>query len=253
MAIRQRTKWLDSDPEFEAHKARRANIGHARAVRDSEDLRRSFLKMWKPRARPMVELKAILRTLQAKKIPFVLVGAHAIGSYTGRPRATKDVDILVRAGRNHARVVKAIRELYPELEVRKFQSLTAFFRPGERESVVDVAFPKRADNTAALETAVWVEDEGIKYRVPTLECALANKYGAMVSVTRDIGKRAQDAVDFSFMVRHSTDEGQTPIDMDRLAELGEMVWPGGGGKEIVRLIEDINAGIMPNVNVLAKG
>ena len=44
------------------------------------------------------------------------------------------------------------------------------------------------------------------------------------------------------MVKHSMDEGRQPIDLQRLEFLGEKVWPGGGGKEILRLVEEVKAG-----------
>ena len=74
----------------------------------------------------------ILRTLIQKRIPFVLTGAHGIGGWTGRPRNTQDVDILVKAAGTHGRAVKAMRTLYPQLEVRAFTGLTAFFVQGEK-------------------------------------------------------------------------------------------------------------------------
>lgn len=231
---------------------RTIGVSHGQAVRESEQLRRLFLKMWKPMATPPVQLSAVIRALQAKKIPFVLVGAHAIGSYTGAPRATKDIDILVRAGRNHARAVNAMKALYPSLEVRKFPWLTGFFRAGEDESVIDVTFPHRGDNEEALKTAIWVEEGGMKYRVPTLEVALANKYGAMLALGRTMGKRIQDTGDFFLMVQHSLKKGQTPIDLVRLEKLGEMVWPQGGGKEILQLFEDAKTGQAPDLSALMK-
>ena len=55
------------------------------------------------------------------------------------------MDILVKVGRNFARVVKAIRTLYPQLEVRVFTGVTGFFLPGEKWSVINVIYPHRAD------------------------------------------------------------------------------------------------------------
>jgi hypothetical protein len=52
----------------------------------------------------------------------------------------------------------------------------------------------------------------------------------------------QDAVDFMQMVKHSLDRGRKPIDLAKLEALGEKVWPGGGGKEILRLVEQVKAG-----------
>jgi hypothetical protein len=191
-----------------------------------------------------VDLNMILKTLTQKRIRFVLTGAHGIGGWTGKPRNTQDVDILVKAGRNHGRAVKAIRTLYPQLEVRHFSGVTAFFVPGEKTSVIDVAYPHRADIEETLANPTWTEnkEQGLRYRIPSLEEALANKYGAMLTPTRDLDKRMQDAVDFTRMVQHSSDEGQQPIDLHRLETLGQIVWPTGGGEEILRLVEQVRAG-----------
>ena len=64
----------------------------------------------------------------------------------------------------------------------------------------------------------------------------------MLTPTRETGKRGMDAVDFYNMVKHSMDEGRQPIDLDRLELLGEKVWPSGGGKEILRMVEQVKAG-----------
>jgi hypothetical protein len=242
------TKWLWSDPEWEATKAGGRPLSHAVAVAECAQLSEQYRQMWQRRAAGMVQLNAILDTLQAKKIPFVLTGAHGIAGWTGRPRSTHDVDILVKPGRNLARAVKALRTLYPELEVRQFAGVTGFFVPGDKQSLIDVTYPHRADLRETLETAVWVTEGGRRYRVPQLEAALANKYGAALTIGRDPGKRAQDMVDFFFMVKHTMDEGREPIDLERLRELGEKVWPGGGGVEVLRLVEDAKAGRMPNLN-----
>jgi hypothetical protein len=194
------------------------------------------------------ELRQIVTALREKKIRFVLTGAYGISTWTGRPRSTHDVDILVKGGRNHARAIKALRALYPQLEVRNLTSVASFFVPGERDSVIDVTYPHRADIEVTLQTGVLIEKDGLEYRIPTLEAALANKYGAMLTLTRDPGKKGQDAVDFYHMVRHSQDEGREPIDLEQLRTLGELVWPGGGGQEILRLVEQVKAGRVPTLD-----
>ena len=199
-----------------------------------------------------VDLNLILKTLTQKKIPFVLTGAHGISGWTGKPRNTRDVDLLVKAGRNHARAVKAIRALYPDLEVRNFSGVVAFFLPGEKTCVIDITYPHRADLEETLANPTWAENEeqGLRYRVPSLEEALANKHGAMLTLSRDLDKRMQDAVDFTRMVQHSLDEGQQPIDLERLEILGEKVWPSGGGEEILSLVEQVKAGRAIDINSL---
>ena len=234
--------------EWEAMKARCRPLPHAAAVAEVEMLSELYRQMWKRRVAGMVDLKTILRTLRAKKIPFVLTGAHGISGWTGRPRATHDVDILVKAGRNYVRAVNALKAQYPDLEVRQFFGVTGFFAPGDTQSLIDVTYPHRADIQETLETAVWVEEQGERYRIPALEAALANKYGAMLALSRDEIKRRQDAIDFAGMVRHSMDSEREPIDLGRLEVLGEKVWPGGGGQELLRLVEEARAGRVPNID-----
>jgi hypothetical protein len=243
------SKWMKGIPEWEAAKGNRRPLNHPEAVAECEELSEQYRRMWRPRTAGMVDLNTVLQTLGAKKIPFVLTGAHGIAAWTGRPRSTQDVDILVKPGRNYARAVKALRTLYPSLEVRQFAGVTAFFIPGETVSRLDVTYPHRADIEETLRTAIWVKEGDVRYRVPTLEAALANKYGAMLALNRDPGKRGVDATDFYFMVKHSTDEGRQPIDLEKLRELGEKVWPGGGGAEILRLVEEAKGGKVPNLNL----
>jgi hypothetical protein len=245
---RRSVRGLPGIPEWEATKGNGRPLAHPEAVAECAALSEQYRRMWQRRAAGMVELNAILQTLRARKVPFVLTGAHGISGWTGRPRATHDVDILVKAGRNYARAVNALRALYPSLEVRQFAGVTGFFLPGERESLIDVTYPHRPDIEETLQTAIWVREGAHHYRVPDLEAAMANKYGAMLTLNRDPGKRAQDAVDFFYMVKHAADEGQRPIDLEKLRVLGEKVWPGGGGAELVRLVEGAGRGQVPNVN-----
>jgi hypothetical protein len=240
-------KWLPGIPEWEAAKASRRNLSHFAAVRECAHLTTQYRKMWSSMANVIVELDKVIRALTAKKVPFVLTGAHGISGWTGRPRATQDIDLLVKSGKNFARAVNVIRALYPQLEEHRFACLTGFFPPGEKQSVIDVACPHRPDNAETLRTAVWVEERNQRFRIPCLEAALANKYGAMLTPMRDAGKRGNDAVDFYNMVNHSQDEGRQPLDLEKLQALGEMVWPGGGGKEILRLVDEAKAGKVPNL------
>jgi hypothetical protein len=236
---------VSTDPAWEAMKAARRTIDHDEAVQESAFLRNRYYALWGGRMTTSpVDLNLVLRTLTQKKIPFVLTGAHGIGGWTGRPRSTQDMDILVKGGRIQARAIKAIRALYPELEMRTSAGITEFFISGEKESVIDVTYPHRADLEETLRNPTRTENKerGLRYCVPSLEEALANKHGAMNTPSRSLPKRQQDIVDFSWMVTHSTDEGQRAIDLQRLELLGEKVWPGGGGAEILRLVEQVKAG-----------
>lgn len=243
----QSRPWLLGDPEFEAIKALRENYPPHRAVMLCDFLSKQSRRMTSGMAKTAPDVRTILRALRDKRIPFVLTGTHGISAWTGHTRATHDIDILVKPGRNHERAVKLIQELYPGLECRRFTATTAFFVPGETVSVIDVSCPFRRDNEETLRLAIWVEEEGLRYRIPKLETALANKYGAMLAITRDAGKRTQDAVDFYNMVRHAYDPGRDGIELRLLSELGELVWPSGGGAEILRFVDMSKNGMVPPI------
>src|SRR6266849_1575144 len=121
---------LIGNAEWEAMKASCRNLLPEEAVRECAYLSAEYRRRWNM---PEINLDKIIAAVQAKKIPFVLTGAYGIATWTGRPRSTHDVDILVKSGRNHARAVKAVQALYPDLELRNYAGLAAFFVPGETE------------------------------------------------------------------------------------------------------------------------
>jgi hypothetical protein len=251
----RRANLVDRDPQVEAIEAARSNLRPDEAVQRVFWLQRQYRSLWRNRVPSSpVDPYEIIKTLTQKRIPFVFTGAHGIAAWTGKPRSTQDVDVLVKAGRNYARAVKAITELYPQLEARRFPGITALFLAGETDSVIDIVYPHRADIEETLEKAIWAEDNkrGLRYRIPNLEEALANKYGAMLTPSRALDKRLIDAADFTRMVQHSTDPGRNPIDLERLAALGEKVWPGVGGVEIKRLVAEVMAGTAIDLNALVR-
>jgi len=236
---------------WETMKATRHNVGHGRALQESSAITKSQWQLMGKKTPANVDVNDIIRVLGDRKVPFVLTGAHAIGGWTGRPRATKDIDILVSAGRNHGRAVKVLGEMYPHLVTRNLPGVTAFFAPGENESLIDVIYPHRADLSETLLSADWVKDGSNRYRIPSLEAALTNKYAAMRTPNRDAGKRMQDAADFTFMVNHSLDQGRTKIDLTKIEAFGNKVWPGGG-QEILRLVDDVKAGGIIDLKALIQ-
>jgi hypothetical protein len=72
--------------------------------------------------------------------------------------------------------------------------------------------------------------------VPEQEAMLALKFAAMVMPTRRLEDRYIDARDFLLIAKSIA----TP-DLTKLAELGELVY-AGGGRELLKLVDDARAG-----------
>jgi hypothetical protein len=171
----------------------------------------------------------VIHVLNAARIRFMLVGAHGIGGWTGAPRATQDVDVIVAA----RGVRKAVRELlaaFPNLEADDHPVVTRLRDREKKNVAIDVMKANQDLMQAALKNTCEVELEGEKYLIPTLEMALALKFAAMVSLNREKDKKYMDASDFSKMAKVNPN-----IDFEKLAELGELVYCGDGA-EIVMMV-----------------
>jgi len=179
----------------------------------------------------------VARILRNAGIKYVIVGAHAINGYTGRPRATVDVDVIAQHPKKAA---KAISAEYPHLDMKDTPVVIRFTDKGDE--VIDVMKP----NSAPLWPRLLKDAREIKIgrktmRIPTLEGALAAKFASMRSLLRRVPDRQQHAVDFIRVI-----EANEEIDLSLLEELGELVY-AGGGTDVLKLVAEARAGRTLNI------
>lgn len=121
----------------------------------------------------------------------MLVGAEAINLYRKSPRATVDVDIVVRSKHipKARRVLKETCQSVQDTEVH----LKASLSPPPLELTVDVI---RSQSHPLFEEALdrQLRVEGV--RVPRLEALLALKFLSAVSPRRPRADKLQDVADF---------------------------------------------------------
>ena len=174
----------------------------------------------------------VARVLSRAKVRYVLVGAHAINLYTGRPRATQDVDVITAAPEKARR---AVQQAYPDLAVEEYPVVIRFTDAGEE--VLDLIKARSGKLfRRVLRLVATVDVAGGPVVVPTAEAALALKFCSMVNPSRAHDDRMQDAVDFSRAAKL-----QKKADLRLLHELGELVY-AGGGDALIKLIDDARAG-----------
>src|SRR5947209_12065846 len=78
----------------------------------------------------VIPLPDVIRVLNSAKISYVLVGAHGLASWRGKPRATEDVDVVVSA-RQIKKAVQALIKAFPKLEA---VNLSVVVRLRERDT-----------------------------------------------------------------------------------------------------------------------
>src|SRR5205085_9899094 len=107
----------------------------------------------------------VARVLNAAKIKYVIVGAHATNGYTGRPRATVDVDVIVQFPKKAA---KAIAAAFPKLQMQDTPVVTRF--RDEDNEAIDLMKPTGSLLwPRLLKDAVELKIGRNTLRVPTLE------------------------------------------------------------------------------------
>jgi hypothetical protein len=177
----------------------------------------------------------VIRVLNTANLRFMLLGAHGVGGWTHKPRATEDVDILVGT-RGHRKAVRALLVAFPQLLAEDHEVVTRLRDPVTKAVVIDVMKANQSLYRDALKYGHTVESEGQSYSIPSLELALAMKFSAMISLTRSDDKKLIDAADFIRIVRANAD-----IDLEKLHALGQLVY-NGGGPEIVEKVRQVRAG-----------
>jgi hypothetical protein len=179
--------------------------------------------------------REVIAVLQDAGVDFVLVGAYGLTGWIKKPRATKDVDVVVTA-RHQKKALKALLAAFPNLEADDKGVVVRLRDRETREVQIDIMKPNQQLFRAAFKHTQVVHSEGQSYKIPTLEMAIAMKFAPMVSPHRLDADKYLDAHDFLYMVRSNPD-----IDEKKLAELGDLVYAGGGA-EVIKLVDDARAG-----------
>jgi hypothetical protein len=201
---------------------------HGIALREAAEITRWFMA-------DAPTPQAVIRILNGENVRFMLVGAYAVAGWTRAPRATKDVDVLV-ATRGIRKAVRALLAAFPHLQAEDNEAVTRLRDPRTGNVVIDVMKPNQSLYREALKYAHPVQSDGQTYSIPSLELALAMKFSAMISLTREDDKKHFDAGDFIRVVRANPD-----IDLEKLHLLGQLVY-NGGGAEIVEKVRQVRAG-----------
>jgi hypothetical protein len=177
----------------------------------------------------------VIKVLNGNKISFVLVGLHGLGGWIDDPRGTQDVDVVV-ALRQVQKATRALKNAFPKLDVEDHDVVVRFRDPETRKVVIGVMKPVQTLYRETFKNVHEVNLKGQKYRIPSLEMALAMKFGAMLSPNRADEDKFQDAHDFILVVKTNPN-----VNTQKLTELGELVY-GGGGARLAEMVRQVRAG-----------
>ena len=213
--------------------------GHAYGVRVSSRLT-SLFRQTRNIAMDVTPLEVVACLVDAGVKKWVLMGLHGYVGYLPMPRATQDVDVMVRYSERD-KASRAIADRWPELTVQSLEQVVRFLdasdpdHEGKPKPVIDLMMPWSKFQETILEKYVLV-DPGTGHRYPTLEAAIVSKYAPLVSPYRSFAKKSFDAGDFRNLVSSNHER----IDLKIIESLASEVWEGGGAEilEFVQLAID---------------
>lgn len=184
-------------------------------------------------SRNLIGVAEVTKALNAAGVKYVLVGAHAANGYTAAPRNTQDVEILARHPKQACDV---IAKAFPHLTPVDTPVVVRFKQP-DGEVAIDIMKPGSPPLWRELiKIAREVVVEGVPVPIPPVEGMLAAKLAAMTSPLRPSEKKMFDGGDFIAIVK-----ANPKLDLAFLERLGELVY-NGGGKEILKLVNDAQEG-----------
>ena len=205
---------------------------HLDALRISSDLTCLFRQM-KQRNEAMITPQGVIDVLYHAGVNCVLIGTYGLGGWRDQPRATQDVDVLVRKN-DVCKAVRTLHATYAELTIEDHPIVTRFVDPASGLPAIDLWKPNGSGLHFVFRHTIRV---GKTHEIPELEMALACKFAAMKSPKREMAKKYLDMGDFMNVVMHN----RTELDCPKLKRLGDKVYPNGG-TEILQLVADIDAG-----------
>lgn len=182
-----------------------------------------------------IAVEDVIKLLNAAKVRFVLAGAHGLAGWRDSARATEDVDFVVMA-KHVKKATKLLIAAYPHLVAEDHEVVVRLRNPETTKVAIDLMKTNQPLYGVVFQHAVSTTIKGQACLIPSLEMALAMKFAPMISLTREDYKKFIDAGDFIRIVNVNRD-----INLDTLAELGDLVYPGGG-KEIVEKVRQVRAG-----------
>ena len=185
-----------------------------------------------PQVIPLVD---VLRVLNQARISYVLVGAHGLASWRGKPRATEDVDVIV-AAKHLKKATRVLLDAFPHLEPVDLPVVVRLREQESKDIVIDIMKPVQSPHRDVFKHTHALTVEGEPCRIPSLEMGIILKFAPMISLYRADKDKHQDAHDFLTMI-----EANPTIDLEKLSELGDLVYPGGGA-EVVEMVRRARAG-----------
>lgn len=174
----------------------------------------------------------VAKALNRMGVFYVFVGGVIVGCWTGVPRATEDVDLVLGKGAPVRKIAKAIAKLQRGMTTVTYPSVIrcAGLTPIGRKNLIDLIRPYDGVYSHTEDHFVDLTVQGVHVRIPTPEMLVVMKYAAATSLSREPLKQRQDWVDLETVVR-----AQPNLDLVIVRSLANRIGSTLGAKLLRRI------------------
>ena len=174
----------------------------------------------------------VIGEFNSANIPCVVIGGIVVGCYTGRPRATQDLDLIVFQvpGKN---ILNKIGKIIGASKIEKYDSFLSFIvdSPVGQREIIDLITSRAGSYGMVFDNSIELVVDGVKIKIPTVEMMIVLKHTAAVNPIRSKSKQAQDWADIFAML-----DANKQINEQAIVRMANSVVPGYGDdlKRVIR-------------------
>lgn len=213
---------------------RRSQVqGQAPKIRAGKTYRQTLEALFVEAARMTgTDPVGIATVLQRHRIDAVFVGGLVVGCLSGRPRATRDVDVIAGTAKFGKQVLKELGAVVASKTVERHPSFLSFIRRGPTgdHEVLDIITSQAGSYRLVFANTQDLRIANTTLRIPTAEMMVVLKYTAAMNPVRPKTKQHQDWADLFAVIDANPD-----IKLPMIRHLADEVVPGFG--------DDLNAKI----------
>ena len=167
----------------------------------------------------------VASVLQRHKINAVFIGGLTVGCLSGRPRATRDIDLIAGDVRFSKKVLQELGTVVDSKKIERHPSFLSFIRrgPAGDHEVLDIITSQAGSYRLVFANAQKLQIGKIAISIPTAEMMVVLKYTAAVNPVRPKTKKMQDWADLFAVV-----DATPGIKMPLIRHLADEVVPGFG-------------------------
>jgi hypothetical protein len=166
----------------------------------------------------------VIEILNSEGIDNVVIGGIVVGCHSGRPRATQDLDIIVKS-LPEDKVLKKIGKIVKSKRLEIHPSFISFIIKsvvGDRE-IVDLITSRAGSYGQVFDNYIILKINSISIKIPTIEMLVVLKYTAAVNPIRSFPKQSQDWADI-----YSIIDANRSINVESMIRMANDVVPGYG-------------------------